>query len=148
MGEITADLLKKLGMTVDFVATDWATVIQRRASKNPPDQGGWSMLHTWHGGAAVAANPAAYSALRAGGEKGSSIFGWPNDPVVEQAVTEWFDAKTIEEEKKAVVAINKAAMESVVFVPIGHFKSYQAWRENLEGIASGPLPWFWGVKKT
>ena len=33
MGEVTADLLKKIGMTVDFVATDWGTVGQRRASK-------------------------------------------------------------------------------------------------------------------
>ncbi|MFN4965041.1 MAG: ABC transporter substrate-binding protein, partial [Burkholderiales bacterium] len=31
MGEITADILKRLGMTVDFVATDWGTVGQRRA---------------------------------------------------------------------------------------------------------------------
>jgi len=38
-------------------------------------------------------------------------------------------------------------MESVVFIPIGHYKSYQAWRGNVEGIANGPLPWFWGVKK-
>ena len=30
MGEITLDLLKKIGMTVDFVATDWGTVGQRR----------------------------------------------------------------------------------------------------------------------
>ncbi len=50
MGEITADLLKKIGMTVDFVATDWGTVGQRRASKNPPGQGGWGMFHTWHAG--------------------------------------------------------------------------------------------------
>ena len=48
MGEVTADLLKKIGMTVDFVATDWGTVGQRRASKNPPGQGGWGMFHTWH----------------------------------------------------------------------------------------------------
>jgi peptide/nickel transport system substrate-binding protein len=34
MGDITADLLQKIGMAVDFVATDWGTVAQRRASKN------------------------------------------------------------------------------------------------------------------
>jgi ABC-type transport system substrate-binding protein len=50
MGEVTADLLKKIGMTVDFVATDWGTVGQRRASKSPPGQGGWGMFHTWHSG--------------------------------------------------------------------------------------------------
>ena len=146
MGQVTADLLKKIGMTVDFVATDWATVIQRRASKNEPGKGGRGMLHTWHGGDNCA-NPAAHNGLRAGGVKGTSVFGWPDDPVVEKGFAEWFDAKTIDEEKTAVAAINRAAMSSVVFIPTGHFKSYQAWRANLEGIASGPMPLFWGVKK-
>ena len=63
-GDVTADLLKRLGMNVDFVATDWGTTGQRRAMKNPPGQGGWSMFHTWHAGADCV-NPAAYIALRA-----------------------------------------------------------------------------------
>ena len=33
-GEVTADLLKRIGMNVDFVATDWGTVGQRRASED------------------------------------------------------------------------------------------------------------------
>ena len=77
MGEITADLLKKIGMTVDFVATDWGTVGQRRASKNPPGQGGWGMFHTWHAGADCV-NPAATSPMRASGDK--AWFGWPDSP--------------------------------------------------------------------
>ena len=76
MGEITADLLKKIGMTVDFVATDWGTVGQRRASKNPPGQGGWGMFHTWHAGSDCA-SPVGYIALRANGEK--AWFGWPDN---------------------------------------------------------------------
>src|SRR5262249_28441238 len=51
MGEVTVDLLKRLGMNVDFVATDWGTVVARRAQKTPPGQGGWHMFHTWHSGA-------------------------------------------------------------------------------------------------
>ncbi|WP_375461493.1 ABC transporter substrate-binding protein, partial [uncultured Enterovirga sp.] len=50
-GDITADLLKQIGMNVDFVATDWGTTGQRRAVKTPPAQGGWNMFHTWHAGA-------------------------------------------------------------------------------------------------
>ena len=83
MGEVTADLLKKIGMTVDFVATDWGTVGQRRASKNPPGQGGWGMFHTWHAGADCA-NPAGYIAVRGTGEK--AWFGWPDSPEVEKEV--------------------------------------------------------------
>ncbi len=146
MGEITADLLKKIGMTVDFVATDWGTVGQRRASKNEPGKGGWGMFHTWHAGADCV-NPAGHIAVRANGEPGPAWFGWPKDENVEKGVAQWFDAKTIDEEKTAVASINKAAMESVVFIPTGHYKAYQAWRGNIEGIVGGPLPWYSGVKK-
>ena len=145
MGEVTADLLKKIGMTVDFVATDWGTVGQRRASKNPPGQGGWSMFHTWHAGADCA-NPAAHIAVRASGEK--AWFGWPDSPEVEKEVAAWYEAKTLDEEKSVISRLNKAAMDHVVFIPTGFYYAYQAWRSNIEGIKNGPLPWFWNVKKT
>jgi peptide/nickel transport system substrate-binding protein len=145
MGEITADLLKRLGMNVDFVATDWGTVGQRRASKNPPDQGGWAMFHTWHAGADCV-NPASYTAIRANGDK--AWFGWPSNDAVEKEVVNWFDAKNAAEEKAAIDRLNKAAMDHVVYVPTGLFRSYQAWRSNVEGVGPGPLPFFWNVKKS
>ena len=143
-GEITADVLKRLGMTVDFVATDWGTVGQRRASKNEPGTGGWGMFHTWHAGADCA-TLAGNVGVRANGDK--AWFGWPTSAGVEKGVDEWFDASTLDAEKKAFADINKAAMDDVVYIPTGFFYSYQAWRKNLSGITSGPLPWFTGVKK-
>jgi peptide/nickel transport system substrate-binding protein len=44
--EVAADMLRKSGMNVDYQTTDWGTVIQRRATKKPPDQGGWNMFCT------------------------------------------------------------------------------------------------------
>ena len=38
-GDVTADLLKRMGMNVDFVATDWGTVGARRAQKTPAGPG-------------------------------------------------------------------------------------------------------------
>src|SRR5215470_10307496 len=35
-GEVTADLLKRLGMDVDLAALDWGTVLQRQQQKSPP----------------------------------------------------------------------------------------------------------------
>src|SRR5262249_7146033 len=34
-GEVTVDLLKRMGVNVDFAAVDWGTVVARRAQKNP-----------------------------------------------------------------------------------------------------------------
>ena len=144
MGEITADLLKKIGMTVDFVATDWGTVGQRRASKNLPGQGGWGMFHTWHAGSDCA-SPVGYIALRASGEK--AWFGWPDNAEIEKDIAAWYDAKSIDEEKAIVGRINKASMEHVTYIPTGFYYGYQAWRTSLDGVGNGPLPWFWGPKK-
>jgi peptide/nickel transport system substrate-binding protein len=144
-GDVTADLLKRLGMNVDFVATDWGTVVQRRASKEPPGKGGWAMFHSWHAGADCI-NPAANIAVRASGDK--AWFGWPNVPAVETEVANWFNAKTLDEEKAIVGRLNAAAIDGVVYAPTGFFKGYQAWRKNVSGVVSGPIPFFWDVSKT
>ncbi|MGJ4997902.1 ABC transporter substrate-binding protein [Bradyrhizobium sp. HKCCYLS3077] len=144
-GDVTADLLKKLGMNVDFVATDWGTVGARRAQKTPPSQGGWHMFHTWHAGADCI-NPAAYNALRANGDK--AWFGWPSSEKVETEITNWFNAKSLDEEKAVAGRINKAAIDDVVFAPTGFFLGYTAWRKNVSGVTKGPIPLFWGVSKT
>jgi peptide/nickel transport system substrate-binding protein len=144
-GDVTADLLKRIGFNVDFVATDWGTVGQRRSMKNPVGQGGWSMFHSWHSGSDCI-NPAVYIAIRANGD--GAWFGWPNVPAVEAEVTNWFEAKTLEEEKAAANRLNRAAVENVVYAPTGFFLQYQAWRSNVSGIVKGPLPFFWGVSKS
>jgi len=144
-GDVTADLLKRLGMNVDFAAIDWGTVGARRAQKTPPGQGGWQMFHTWHAGADCI-SPAPYNAIRANGEK--AWFGWPDIPQVEAEIASWFEAESLEEEKVAIARVNKAALEQVVYAPTGFFLSYQAWRKNITGIVKGPLPFFWGVAKT
>ena len=50
--------------------------------------------------------------------------------------------------KSQANALNKAALESVVYAPTGFFLQYQAWRRNVAGIVKGPLPFFWGVSKS
>jgi peptide/nickel transport system substrate-binding protein len=144
-GDVTADLLKQMGMNVDFVATDWGTVGSRRAQKTAPGQGGWQVFHTWHAGADCV-NPAVYNALRANGDK--AWFGWPTSAAVEKEVFAWFDAKNLDEEKATVGRLNRAALEDVIYAPTGFFLSYTAWRKNISGIAKGPLPFFWDVSKT
>jgi peptide/nickel transport system substrate-binding protein len=143
-GDVTADLLKRLGMNVDFIATDWGTVGARRAVKTPPGQGGWHMFHTWHSGADCV-NPAVAIGVRASGD--TAWFGWPDAPEVEAQVAAWYEAKTLEEEKAAIRRLNKAALDAVVYAPTGFFLSYQAWRKNVSGVIKGPLPFFWGVSK-
>ena len=78
----------------------------------------------------------------------STFFGWPDSPQVEAEIAAWFDAKALDEEKAVARRINKAALDHVVFAPLGFFLQHQAWRKNVSGIVQGPLPFFWGVSKT
>jgi peptide/nickel transport system substrate-binding protein len=142
-GEVTADLLKRLGMNVDLAAIDWGTVIARRTQKSA-GQGSWHMHHTSHPGADCT-NPATNKAVRANGN--DAVFGWPTSREVEAEVTAWFDAKTLDEEKTIARRLNKVALDHVVYAPTGFFLQHQAWRKNISGIVKGPLPFFWGVAR-
>ena len=144
-GDVTADLLKQIGMNVQYTALDWGTVGQRRASKEPPDKGGWHIFHTWHAGADCV-SPAPYTALDASGS--TAWFGWPKSDAVESKIVEWYQAADPVAEKKIIGDLNQAAMEDVVYIPTGFFKFYQAWRKNLSGIVDAPFPVFWDVSKT
>jgi peptide/nickel transport system substrate-binding protein len=143
-GDVTADLLKRIGMNVQYTALDWGTVGQRRAKKDPPAQGGWHIFHTWHAGADCV-NPAPYTALDASGD--TAWFGWPKSEAVQEQIAAWFAASDFAAEKAAIDKLNKAAMDDVVYIPTGFFKGYQAWRKNLTGIVKAPFPVFWDVKK-
>jgi peptide/nickel transport system substrate-binding protein len=144
-GDVTADLLGKIGMKVDYQALDWGTVGARRAKKGPVSEGGWNIFHTWHAGADCI-NPAPYTGLDAGGDK--AWFGWPKSDAVEALIGEWFDAPDLPAEKAAMAAINKASMQFVTYAPTGFFLQYQAWRKNVSGVVKAPFPVFWGVQKT
>jgi peptide/nickel transport system substrate-binding protein len=144
-GDVTADLLKRIGINVEYVALDWGTVGQRRAKKEKPSEGGWNIFHTWHAGADCV-NPAPYIALDCSGD--TAWFGWPKSEAVQSKITEWYAAPDIATEKKIVAELNKAAMEHVVYLPTGFFKGYQAWRTNVTGVVKAPFPVFWDVSKT
>lgn len=141
-GQVTENVLRRLGMNVDYVATDWATVAQRRARREPPAEGGWHILHTWSAGAETAFPPA-YSVIRTHGE---GWFGWPADDRIETLHAEWMTAGA-EGRQAASDALNQALMDFVIHIPLGHFKSYQSWRSNIEGVQAAPFPVVWGVTR-
>ena len=144
-GDVSADLLGRIGVNVDYQALDWGTVGARRAKKESPATGGWNIFHTWHAGADCV-NPAPYTALDAGGDK--AWFGWPNSPRVQADIDGWYAAADPAAEKAAMDTINRDSMEFVTYAPTGFFLQYQAWRKNLSGVVKAPFPVFWDVTKT
>ncbi len=143
-GDVTADLLTRLGVKVDYAAVDWGTVVARRAQKSPPGHGGWQITHTSVAG--VDSVDPTNKFIRANGDK--AMFGWPNIPEVEAKVQAWYGAKTFDQERTIVQQLNKTALDHAVYAPLGVYLRYYAWRKNVTGITRAPMPLFWGVSKT
>src|SRR5215470_16449704 len=75
-GDVTVDLLQRLGVNVDHAAIDWGTVVARRAQRKPPRDGGWHIYHTSPYGVDLATPTSAW--VRADGVNG--INGWATNP--------------------------------------------------------------------
>ena len=137
-------MLLKLGLNVDYQASDWGTVVQRRASKEPVEKGGWSIFCTgWEG--LNTADPGGHYPILGNG--GSAWFGWPTSPRIEQLRTDWFDAPDDAARRRATTAIQAAVWEEVPFVPLGQFFQPAAMRDNVTGVLDSPFPIFWNAKK-
>lgn len=144
LGEVTYELLKQLGMNVEFAASDWGTVIQRRNSREPVEKGGWSIFHTT--GAAVGwGNPALSNLVRGQGEKG--WFGWWTSEKAEQLAEQWLYAPDEAAQKKIAGELGRLALEECATIPLGQFVVRTAYRKNLTGMLPGSAPYPWGLKR-
>ena len=143
-GLVSNDLLRRLGFNVEFAATDWGTVVQRRASKEPVERGGWSVFHTNFDAAAIL-NPAGHLPLRGNGE--NAWFGWPNIPRIEELRRQWFAAADDAAQRRLMEEIQRVAFDQVPYVPIGRYFLQAAYRNNLTGIQRNYAALFWGVRR-
>jgi peptide/nickel transport system substrate-binding protein len=142
-GDVTADLLRHLGVSVDLAAIDWGTLIARFTQKSPPGQGGYHMRIT--NAAGIDFSDPTNFFLRADGENASA--GWANIPEVQVEIDAWYDARSLDEEKVIARRLNKAALDNVLYAPLGASIRYFASRKSVTGIVPAPLPLFWGVSK-
>lgn len=79
MAQVTADLMKRLGLNVEYASMDWGTLVSRRTSKEPPEKGGWNAFCTTYEGLTVA-DPATHIPCAATaptpGSAGPPARGW------------------------------------------------------------------------
>ena len=142
--QVTRDLLVQLGLNVDYQASDWGTVVQRRASKEPVEKGGWSIFCTgWEG--LNTADPGGHYPILGNGQ--NAWFGWPTSPRIEQLRTDWFEAPDDAARKRATDAIQAAVWDEAPYVPLGQFFQPAAMRDNVTGVLDSPFPIFWNAKK-
>ena len=143
--DVAAQLLRQAGFKVDLQAMDWQTLVGRRAKKDAPDKGGWSMFLTaWQ--AFDVWNPISNPTMDSRGEK-STWFGWATDEKLVTLRNEFMRATDDSTKKKLADQIHARAFEVGTHVPLGEFDAPSAARKNISGffVTNGNL--YWNLKK-
>jgi peptide/nickel transport system substrate-binding protein len=137
--------LQKGGFTVDYQATDWNTIVQRRAKRTPVAEGGWSGFVTngWYGTDML--DPVVHTSLRGNGAKGWA--GWPDSPAIERLRQQWMAAPSLAAQQALARQLQEQAWIDVPYVPLGQNFQPTAYRADLSGILDG-FPMFWNVRRT
>jgi peptide/nickel transport system substrate-binding protein len=146
LGDIGADMMQKCGMNVDYVTTDWGTMLQRRNKKDPVEQGGWSMFVTgWAGTDHI--NPAGHIALRGNGDQPGSWPGWCTSAELERLRNAWFQAPNLASQQKICQDMQVQAMQDVPYYPLGQYQQPTAYRANLSHVNTG-FATFWNIRRS
>lgn len=143
IAEVGVDMLRKIGMNVDEVSTDWGTAVQRSVSRKPPASGGWNMFCAFAGGYDCA-NPGSHQLLRGNGD--AAYNGWPNLPKVEALRNEWLVANDPAAEKEIAAKLQAQALDDVVYLPLGSYFQPTAYKSDLVDMGRG-LILFTGVRR-
>ncbi len=142
IAEVGADMLRKLGMNVDVIATDWGTTVQRSVSRQPPDKGGWHMFAAFSGGYDMA-TPGTHQLARGNGA--GAYNGWPELPKLEALRDEWLTAEP-DAQKEIARRFQAQGLQDVPYLPLGSYQQPAAWKSGLTGFAKG-LVLFTGVRR-
>jgi peptide/nickel transport system substrate-binding protein len=140
---VAAETMRAMGMEVEIQAMDWSTVTSRRAKKDPVDQGGWNVFHTWWIGGDLV-NPIAAVGLAAGGTE-KAWFGWPTDEKMEELRDRFAFSSGIEEQKQLGREIQQRAIEIGTHANVGTFFVPCGYRDNVQGLIKSPVQFFWNV---
>jgi peptide/nickel transport system substrate-binding protein len=144
-GDVAADLLKRIGMNVDYVVTDFGTMLTRRNNAGPVDAGGWSCFVTAFGGMDEL-NPVAHIALRGNGNQPGAWAGSYVSPRMEELRARWFEGPGLREQQAICLEMQKLALDEVPYFPLGKFVFSTATRKDITGLREG-FAIFWNVRR-
>ena len=132
---MASDVLKRIGMNTDFQALEWGTVVQRRASKEAIDKGGWNVFHTISAASATSrrrrtcrsAAPAATEA----GSAGRTTRRW------RRCATSGSTRPTSAAQKKICEAMQVLFWHNPPYAPLGMYELPTAFHSYLEDVRDG-----------
>jgi peptide/nickel transport system substrate-binding protein len=143
IGEVSADLLRRVGMNVDYQSMGWNALVQRRFRQEPVEQGGWSVFSTFWGGLDQI-SPAGHVFIRGNGQAAGP--GWPTSAPMEALREAWLDAPDEAAQKRLADQMQRQAFDDAPYLPLGQMFNPTAHRRNLTGL-SQVIPAFWNVRR-
>jgi peptide/nickel transport system substrate-binding protein len=144
LGDVGADLLKRIGMNVDAQYADWGSVLQRLAKSDPVEQGGWSLFHTYWSGLDEF-DPAVHTYIRANGKAASR--GWPTSEKLESLRNDWLFATDLADRKRIAAQIQQQAFIDVPYIPLGQILPPTVYQRSVTDVLTG-YALFWNLRKT
>ncbi|MCC6719845.1 MAG: ABC transporter substrate-binding protein [Acetobacteraceae bacterium] len=140
--EVLVDLLKRIGINLDAVTTDWSTMTTRVIKKIPPEEGGFH-LHMLNVPGLSVASPLVNSRIRGVAANES---GWYQGPRYEAMRAQWMLAANPAERLRLAGEIQRELVRTVPLAPCGVTYQPAAWRADLDGVLEG-VPKFWNVRR-
>ena len=143
---VAAQLLRDAGFKVDVQATDWQTVVTRRASQKPPKEGGWNMFFTnWVAPTSSIPLLTCRSAARAraaAGSDGRMIPKWKRCAMRLRAPLH-------PKNRRSLPTRSRRKLRSGDLYSARPISRPGAWRTSLKGVLDGPAtPIFWNIDKS
>ena len=139
---VAAEMLKNVGLNVDYQEMEWASIATRRMKKDPADKGGWNIWIN-PGPGLSQFNPVANTLLRTGPQ---AYFGWPTGDRLEDLRNAWLAAPDTKAAQKIAREIQAQAFIDLPMVPIGMYYQPTVYRKSISGVLPG-FATFWNVKK-
>lgn len=143
-GQVVADALGKAGINLDVQVIDWGTVVQRRISRKPLAEGGYSAFVVPTPGYYIA-DPATAPNLRGTGQLPAN--GFTSSEAIEGLYGRWIDLPDDASKRALAPEFEAQYGRDVPFVPLGQYFLPTVHRRSLSGMVPGGLIKFWGVTK-
>lgn len=144
IGLVVADKIRQAGFNVDGQTSDFATVAQRRQSRAPVGEGGWSIVPiVWNGIDLV--NPLSDPAVSANCTQYNP--GWYCDAQTTDLLHQYSEAATDDQRRSLAAQLQEAFHRNVDYVLGGQFSAPSAYRSDLHGLVPFAFPVFWSVRR-
>ncbi len=143
IGQVGVDQLRKAGMNLDVQTMDFTTMVRRRASKEPPERGGWQVFFSFLDGL-FSDSPATNEAIRGDGKSG--LYGWAVSADLEASREAWLETADVDAQKRISEQMQLQMWRDVPYIPMGFWVRSTAHRRDIVDLPWGTAA-FYGVRR-